>query len=143
MTLRWIHESPARWDEDKGRIVGEAPPGIFDSRYKDAKVGALVPGEWWRVVDDDGRVVGYGWLDIVWGDAEILLATDPAAQRRGVGSFILDHLDAEGRTHGVSYLYNMVRPTHPHAAAVIRWLEKHGFRAEEDGRLLRGVEKAR
>jgi len=142
MSLSWIRESPARWDEDKARIVGNAPPGIFDTRYRDAEPGQLVPGEWWRV-EGDGRVVGYGWFDIVWGDAEILLAADPAAQRRGVGSFILGRLDAEARAHGVNYLYNMVRPTHPHAAAVIRWLEKHGFRAEEDGRLLRGVEKAR
>jgi ribosomal protein S18 acetylase RimI-like enzyme len=142
MSPSWIRESPARWDEDKARIVGEAPPGIFDTRYRDAEPGQIIPGEWWRV-EDDGRALGYGWLDTVWGDAEILLAVDPAAQRRGVGSFILDHLDAEARTRGLNYLYNLVRPTHPHAAEVIRWLQKHGFRAQEDGRLLRGVKKAR
>jgi N-acetylglutamate synthase-like GNAT family acetyltransferase len=142
MNLRWIRESPARWDEDKARIVGAAPPGIFDTRYRDAKPGQLVPGEWWRV-EDDGRVVGYGWLDIVWGDAEILLAADPAAHRRGVGSFILERLEAEAKSHGLNYLYNVVRPTHPRAAEVTRWLEKHGFRAGEDGRLSRGVAKAR
>jgi N-acetylglutamate synthase-like GNAT family acetyltransferase len=142
MSLRWIRESPARWDEDKARIVGAATPGIFDTRYRDAKPGQLVPAEWWRV-EDEGKVVGYGWLDIVWGDAEILLAADPSAQQRGVGAFILDHLEAEAKGHGLNYLYNIVRPTHPRAAEVTRWLEKHGFRGEEDGRLLRGVEKER
>ena len=142
MAPSWIRESPVRWDEDKARIVGDAPPGIFDTRYRDAKPGQIVPGEWWRV-EDDRRALGYGWLDTVWGDAEILLAVDPAAQRRGVGSFILDHLDAEAQRRGLNHLYNLVRPTHPHAAEVIRWLEKHGFRAQEDGRLLRGVKKAR
>jgi GNAT superfamily N-acetyltransferase len=28
-------------------------------------------------------------MDVVWGDAEILLAVDPEAQRHGVGRFIL------------------------------------------------------
>ena len=79
MTLRWIRETPAHWDANKARIVGGAPPGIFDTRYKTCKIGELVPGEWWRV-EDDAAVVGYGWLDVVWGDAEILLATDPSAQ---------------------------------------------------------------
>ena len=138
MSLSWIHESPARWDENKARIVGGAPAGIFDSRYREAKPGHLVPGEWWRV-EDGGRVVGYGWLDLVWGDAEILLATDPEAQHRGVGTFILDHLEDEARSRGVSYLYNVVRPTHPQAAVVARWLEKVGFKVAEDGRLLRSV----
>jgi len=138
MSLRWIHESPARWDESKARIVGLAPPGIFDTRYRDAKPGQLVPGDWWRV-EQEGRVVGYGWLDLVWGDAEVLLATDPEAQRHGVGTFILDRLEDEARSRGVSYLYNIVRTTHPHGPDVTRWLEKLGFRAAEDGRLLRSV----
>lgn len=140
MTLRWIRETPAHWDANKARIVGGAPPGIFDTRYKSCKIGELVPGEWWRV-EDDGSVVGYGWLDVVWGDAEILLATDPSAQRKGVGAFILDRLDEEARGRGLNYLYNLVRPTHPRAGELTAWLEKRGFSASEDGRLLRGVKR--
>ncbi len=146
MTLRWIRETPAHWDGGKARIVGGAAPGIFDSRFKTCRQGDLVSGEWWRVEDggDDGgdprtprRTVGYGWLDVVRGDAEILLATDPEATHRGVGSFILDHLDEEARSRGLRYLYNLVRPTHPRAATLTAWLEKRGFTGSEDGRLLR------
>lgn len=140
MSLTWIRESPAYWDADKARIVGEAPAGIFDTRLRALAAGQLVPGEWWRV-ERDGKVVGYGWLDVVWGDAEILLATAQDAERRGVGAFILEHLDAEARARGLGYLYNIVRPTHPRAADVARWLEKHGFCAAEDGRLLRAVRR--
>jgi ribosomal protein S18 acetylase RimI-like enzyme len=138
MTLRWIRESPSYWDAGKTRIVGGAPPGIFDTRYRACPEGQLVPAEWWHV-EDAGRVVGYGWLDVVWGDAEILLATDPEAQHKGVGSFILTQLEAEARARGLSYLYNIVRPTHPRRAEVIAWLEKRGFHAAEDGRLLRDI----
>ena len=59
MALKWIHESPAKWDEGKQAVVGEAPAGIFDRRYAELAPGDLVPGEWWRV-EDSGVVVGYG-----------------------------------------------------------------------------------
>ncbi len=138
MGFQWIKESNPVWDEGKQRIVGKAPAGISDRRYAELESDQLVPGGWWRA-EEDGRVVGYGWLDVVWGDAEILLATNPAAQKDGVGSFILEHLEDEGRARGLNYLYNVVRPTHPNAKEVTSWLEKRGFKASEDGSLLRVV----
>jgi ribosomal protein S18 acetylase RimI-like enzyme len=138
MALEWIREKPARWDANKQRIVGDAPAGIFDRRYSALEDQQLVPGEWWRV-EDNGAVVGYGWLDVVWGDAEILLATDPTAHNRGVGSFTLDKLEAEARARGLNYLYNVVRPNHPDAKKLSGWLEKRGFKASEDGSLLRAL----
>lgn len=136
MTRTWIRESPAHWDADKARIIGGAPVGAFDSRYRACPSGQLMPGEWWRV-EEGGHVVGYGWLDTVWGDAEILLATEPDMQRHGVGTFILERLEDEAQSRGLNYLYNLVRTTHPRAAELSAWLEKRGFRAAEDGRLLR------
>ena len=96
MALAWIRESPPEWDAGKRRIVGGAPRGIFDTRFAKLVEGELVPGEWWRV-ESDGRAVGYGWLDAVWGDAEILLAVDPEVRGSGVGTFIVDHLEAEAK----------------------------------------------
>ena len=134
MSLRWIHEPTPHWDAGKARVVGGAAAGIFDSRYRALQEGELVAGDWWRV-ERDGRVVGYGWLDACWGDAEILLAVDVEHGRDGVGSFILDHLHAEAAQRGLNYLTNIVRPTHPQAAAVTAWLEKRGFVPSDDGRL--------
>src|SRR5687768_9850876 len=99
MTLSWIHESPAKWDAGKARLVGRAPRGTFDARYEHAHEGDLVPGEWWRV-EEDGRTIGYGWLDVNWGEAEILLATDPEVRGRGVGTYILLNLEAEAHARG-------------------------------------------
>ena len=135
---KWIHEQPPEWDAPKARIVGGAEPGIFDVRYGRRKPGELLPGDWWRV-EEQGQVLGYGWMDIVWGDAEILLATAPEARGRGVGAFILEHLEAEARERRVNQVYNTVRPTHPHRAEVSRWLVQHGFRASEDGSLFQAV----
>jgi N-acetylglutamate synthase-like GNAT family acetyltransferase len=138
MSRSWNHESPARWDANKARIVGGARAGIFDGRYQQCKEGDLVPGEWWRV-EEDGRVVGYGWIDVNWGDAEILLATANEAQGQGIGALILDRLGEEASARGLNYMYNIVRPTHPDGEKITAWLKKRGFSAFEDGRLLRAT----
>lgn len=137
-SFRWISESPARWDESKRKIIGDAPAGTFDRRYRELRDGELLGGEWWRV-EDGGVIAGYGWLDVVWGDAEILLAVAPEARDRGVGTFILGELEREAGARGLNYLYNVVRPTHPSAGEVSAWLEQRGFRRSEDGSLLRAV----
>ena len=145
-TLRWIHESPAQWDAGKQALVDGAPEGIFDTG--EYAPGDLVPGEWWRV-EDAGRLVGYGWMDCTWGDAEILLVVAPAARGRGVGSFILERLEDEARVRGLNYLYNVVPESHPEPERVTAWLGKRRFVGAggaggvDSGRLVRRVPSRR
>jgi N-acetylglutamate synthase-like GNAT family acetyltransferase len=134
MTLAWVAEQPPVWDATKAAVLGAAPPGVFDLASYAA--GDLLPGEWWRV-ERDGQVIGYGWMDTVWGDAEILLAVEPASQRSGAGSFILDRLHEEARSRGVNYLFNEVPAAHPSPEALASWLRRRGFAPSGDSRLLR------
>lgn len=142
MNLQWVSEPGACWNMDRERIVGKAADGIFDARYRELRVGAPVPGEWWRV-EADNKVVGYGWLEVVWGDAEILMATATDVRGQGVGSFIVSNLIAETHRRGLNYVYNTVRHTHPDARTVMRWLEKRGFAANTDGSLVRRIANAK
>lgn len=137
MTLQWVHEkSPVVWDADKERVIGGAPEGAFVLPFA---TGDHVPGEWWHVRDDDGRVVGYGRLDTTWGgDAEVLLATDPDHQGEGIGSFILAHLEDEAAHRGVNYVFNLIRE-HDQRDQVYDWLTAHGFRGRPDGDLRKRV----
>ncbi|MCA9665956.1 MAG: GNAT family N-acetyltransferase [Myxococcales bacterium] len=139
MSLQWIHESAARWDAGKQRIVGGAPAGIFE--LGGVEVGALVPGDWWRVEDEAGETIGYGWMDIVGmaGDAEVLLAVDSAHQGKGAGTFIMDHLEREAADRGLNYLSNIVRPSHPDKEGITAWLKKRGYVERGDGQLARLV----
>lgn len=139
--LAWVAEpQPARWDEDKKRIVGDEADGVFRSQYGQFELGEIVPGTWFRV-ERDGEVVGYGWMDLSWGNAEILVATRPDARGRGVGSFVLDQLRDEAERAGMKYVTNVVRETHPEKDRVTHWLEKRGFAAGEDGRLFRSLSR--
>jgi GNAT superfamily N-acetyltransferase len=137
MSFTWIHENPAEWDAEKASIVGGAPDGIFE--FNKVRAGDLIPGDWWRV-ESDGAVVGYGWMDTNWGgDAEVLLAVRPEAQGTGVGTFILHKLEEEAAARGLNYLYNVVKPTHPNAAGLTKWLEHRRFKTSHEGRLMRKV----
>ncbi|MEM9379041.1 MAG: GNAT family N-acetyltransferase [Planctomycetota bacterium] len=141
MSLTWIREPHASWDAHKQAIIGTAPAGTFDARFAGLESGDALPNEWWRV-EEDGAIVGYGWLDTVWGDAEIVLVTAEAARGRGVGAFVLEHLEREAQAHGLNYLYNTVRPTHPERDDVTAWLVRRGFGPSTDGTLRRAVAAA-
>ena len=140
MSFEWIHENPPCWDETKQRIVGGVPAGIFAAARREN--GEMLPGEWWRA-EQDGEVVGYGWMDCIWGDAEVLLAVDPDRRSHGAGTFILDRLAAEASSRGLNYLYNVVRPTHPDRAGITSWLNKRGFTRSHDEETLRRAAPAR
>lgn len=130
----WIAEPrPAHLDPVKQAFFEAVPTGTVDLR----PAGTLLPGDWWRL-EEEGAVVGYGWMDVNWGDAQVLLAVHPAHQRRGHGGRILDHLATEAKAQGLRYLFNTIPAGHPDPAAARAFLEAHGFAASGlDGQLLR------
>jgi ribosomal protein S18 acetylase RimI-like enzyme len=134
--LRWVHDEDPRWDDDRRRVFASVPEGVFGPVARGP--GEPLSSDWWRV-ERDGRVVGYGWLDDVWGDAEILLAVDEQARGSGVGSFVMEHLEREAAARGLNYVVNVVRESHPARAEVTAWLQGRGFSAAEDGRLRKRV----
>ena len=134
MKLDWIHESPACWDAHKAKIIGGAEAGVF--RSFDWKEGAVIPGEWWRV-EADGKPVGYGWMEIDWVEAEVLVAVDRDAQDHGIGSYILARLAREANDRGINQLGNVVRESHPQRDSVMSWLNARGFvHLRDDERLV-------
>lgn len=134
MSRTWIHEEPPRWDADKERIIGGEPPGTFN--LGGVRTQEVVPGEWWRV-EVDGVTAGYGWMDIVWGDGEMLLAVDRAHRGEGIGDFILEHLQVEAQQRGLRWLHNIVRRKHPQREFITEWLLGHGFERTGDEEVLR------
>jgi GNAT superfamily N-acetyltransferase len=129
--LTWSQEASPTWDADKQRVIGSAPAGALDVPYVD---GDALPGDWWAARTSDGVTVGYGWLDATWGgDAEILLAVDASAQRQGVGSFVIAHLEDEAARRGLNYVYNTVRDTHPQRDDLHDWLAVRGYRGSQSG----------
>jgi GNAT superfamily N-acetyltransferase len=133
--LSWERDDAPVWDVDKQRVIGGAPAGTFVIPFR---AGDALPGEWFLARDGD-EVVGYGRLDIGWGgDAEILLAVDPARQESGIGSFVLARLEDEATARGINYIYNTIRQ-HEGRELVHDWLVVRGFRGDLDGDLRKRV----
>ena len=88
---------------------------------------------------DGGEVAGYGWLDSEWGDARITFVVAPGQRGRGVGAFILEHLEDEAAARGLNYIYNVVPGSHPDGAWIRNWLSLHGFHEASRGQLRRQV----
>jgi GNAT superfamily N-acetyltransferase len=123
--LQWIREDDPRWDADKQRLFG--PAELAATALTPPVRGGPVADEWWHVADAAGVVVGYGWLDSEWGDAEItfIVARDRCGE--GIGEFIVDHLEAEAAARGLNYVYNVVPATSPDPEWIAAWLVGHGF----------------
>jgi N-acetylglutamate synthase-like GNAT family acetyltransferase len=134
--LHWVREEDPRWDADRQRVFTTVPEGVF--RAETRLPGDRLPGDWWRVEGPDG-VIGYGWLDDVWGDAEILLAIQADSRGVGAGAFALQRLEDEAAARGLNYVLNVVRDTHPDRDAVTAWFRARGFVGTEDGRLRKQV----
>lgn len=130
MDLGWTADPAPSWDADRKRIVG-AWPGSFPE-LATANDGAPLPGRWWSAERGAARM-GFGWMDVTWGDAEVWLAVSPDMARTGVGSFILDRLVEEARKQGLRYMYNRIPPSHPDPSRLTSWLERRSFGLSGDG----------
>jgi N-acetylglutamate synthase-like GNAT family acetyltransferase len=140
VSLHWTKEDAPRWDADKQRLFGADELAAVG--FDEPATGAALADEWWQVTDDDGSVLGYGWLDSEWGDAEITFVVGSGNRGRGVGAFILDRLEAEAAERGLNYIYNVVPDSHPNRAWMTHWLTLHGFFPSASGELRRQVRRS-
>ncbi len=125
MILHWIKEDTPRWDAEKQRLFGAAELAAVGLQAPES--GAAIADEWWRVTDDIGSTVGYGWLDTEWGDAQITFFVAPSFRQAGIGEYIVGRLEAEAADRGVNYIYNVIPDSHPDPGWTKLWLAKHGF----------------
>lgn len=137
MNLGWTKQNRPRWDEDKDRLFGDADLAAVGLAARPA-VGDAIADEWWEVRSGD-EVVGYGWLDSEWGDAQITFFVAADHRGAGVGAFIVERLADEARERGLMVTYNVVPSTHPEPAVVSAWLRKRGFTDAGEGELRKQV----
>lgn len=102
----------------------------FEPRYGEAWTQAQVmgilslPGVWLTIASLDGRDAGFALLRAAVDEAELLLlATRPAARRRGVAGALLRAAIAEARGRGVRRLHLEVRAGND----AVRLYRREGF----------------
>ena len=137
MGFTWTKETSPQWDADKQAAFDTV--ALASVGMQAPASGAAIADEWWRVADNAGNLVGYGWLDSEWGDAQIAFLVVPLARGGGAGEFILNRLEAEAAARGLNYIYNVVPAGHPDPQWMTYWLTLHGFYPSPLGDLRRQV----
>lgn len=78
-------------------------------------------------IEEDGAVVGYGFLWIIFEQAHLVnIAIRESHRGRGIGERLLVHLLRYAELNGAEFIHLEVRVTNE---AAIKLYEKHGFRA--------------
>lgn len=85
----------------------------FGERWSRAQLIGLLStdeGAWLAGLEADGGLAAFGLMRVVADEAELmLLAVDPAQQRRGIGLALLDAIGDEARRRGAAKLFAEVR----------------------------------
>jgi len=77
-------------------------------------------------VKDDGRVIGYGGLWVLFDEGHITtLAVHPLHRKAGTGSFLLEHMLRKARANGATQVFLEVRDSN---LAARRLYEKFKFK---------------
>lgn len=78
-----------------------------------------------RVVEDDGRIVGVAGLEVRGSDGVLRsVAVDPSRRGEGLGRHLVEAVLAEARRRGLTHLYLLTTTAQD-------WFPRHGFRVVE------------
>jgi ribosomal protein S18 acetylase RimI-like enzyme len=121
--MDWIQEQPALWDETKQNILG-ANKGAFDIEH--TQVGGELDGVWFKLIDNN-EIIGYGWIDLAYGNPEISIAVDSHKRFSGYGNTILRNLEEKALALGFSEVECIVRRKNADAINAIKWFHRNGF----------------
>jgi ribosomal-protein-alanine N-acetyltransferase len=126
LNLTELREGGAQDLAEVSRIMEEA----FDPRFGEAWTSAQclgmlsLPGVWLVIASLDGHDVGFALARVIADEAELLLlATRPAARRRGVAGALLRAVIAEAGSRGVAQLHLEVRAGND----AVRLYRREGF----------------
>ena len=102
--------------DDIMRIMAAAFPPCFGEAWTRSQCAGIMPmhGVTLTIADSGGRPAGFSLVRRVADEAELLLlAVDPAEQRRGIGQALLDEFIASGLAGGAHRLHLEVRDGNP------------------------------
>lgn len=126
LNMTELREGGAQDLAEVARIMEDA----FDPRFGEAWTSAQclgmlsLPGVWLVIASLDGQDMGFALARVIADEAELLLlATRPAARRRGIAGALLRAVIAEAESRGVAQLHLEVRAGND----AVRLYRREGF----------------
>jgi GNAT superfamily N-acetyltransferase len=114
------------WDESKKNIIGSNPNAFnLGNVENDAKL----QDDWWALINDEGEVLGYGWIKYENNEAELSVSVHSKFQNKGFGSRILINLEQEAIKQGSNKLIAVIQESNSIGKDVITWLYNNKYQA--------------
>lgn len=116
-------------DDGDVRAIAELELCCFTDPWSEASIESALDAESVHTVvaEEEGVVVGYGFISVVADECEVLnLAVAPSMRRRGIGEELLSEMLSHGAKFGAVTSYLEVRRSNDGA---IRLYENAGFSA--------------
>jgi GNAT superfamily N-acetyltransferase len=123
--MDFLKENEPIWDLGKERIIRQSPQGTFDLH---TVIGGSLGQEWYKLINDGGVTVAFGWLDIRGDRIEVSLAVDQAYSKLGYGSLIINEMELRAKEMGFNLLAAIVKVTNPSSLRMIKWLYQKGYK---------------
>lgn len=123
--MRLIKEENSMWDSEKKAIFENIETGTFD--LNEFKLGNRLGNEWWRIVNEDDDVLGFGWINYEDQDFEVSIAINSHSRGEGLGSFVLDKFEQIAKEKKYEQIVAIVKKTNPNSSMMIEWLYKKNY----------------
>ncbi|WP_339243074.1 GNAT family N-acetyltransferase [Paenibacillus sp. FSL F4-0243] len=122
-----VKEENPIWDNEKENIVGNVEVGTFN--LENVVVGEELCQEWFKLIDDNVGVLGFGWIDYNNNNFEISVAVHKDYQGSGSGSIIIEELERIAKEKGFNEVRGIVKSSNPNAVKMIEWLYRKNYKA--------------
>jgi GNAT superfamily N-acetyltransferase len=124
--MELIKEEHSIWNTEKEAIFAMVAEGTFDN-LNNLELGTQLKQDWWKLIGDNERVLGFGWVSYKNDDFEISLVVDTNHQGEGLGSSIIEQLEAIALEKGFDETVAVVKKTNPNSKDMIDWLYKKNY----------------
>jgi GNAT superfamily N-acetyltransferase len=91
------------------------------------ELGKILHHEWWKLINNDERALGFGWVNYENDEFEISLVVDSNYQGLGLGSFIMENLETLALEKGFFETVARVKESNPNSEEMIVWLYKKNY----------------
>lgn len=123
--MQFIQDTEAKWNDEKKVIFDEVESGTFD--FYEVALNAPLPFEWWKIIDDNGITMGFGWINFEENDFEISFVVKNEFRKNSVGSIIVKELEELAIQRGVSHVLAIVKSSNPNSSKMIKWLYERDY----------------
>lgn len=125
LIMKLIKDEKLIWDIEKETIFEKIEKGTFE--FCNLEIGSKLEQGWWKLVDENERVLGFGWINYKNDDFEISLAVNEDSRGTGFGSFIVKELEGIAKEQGFNETAAIIKQSNPNSSKMVEWFYQKDY----------------